>query len=158
MFKTLLRFVLVKKPPKFVEPETKSFAEIFKEMMELDNKPLKGFAFIAPILSYSYDLRKGRKVLTDKGIGSIVYFNQDEYRMDVYLDKWKYTISRHPNHVYIVVVLGIDNKFKPLTFSDWKYVLPLSNRISFPIEYRHTTHGNYCLTNSFKEKCQQSKS
>jgi hypothetical protein len=158
MFKAVLRFVLVKKPPKYVEPPTKSFAEIFREMMELDNKPLNGFAFVHPILAYSYDFRKGRKVMTNKGIGTIVNFYQQEYRIDIHLDKQKYIISRHPNDVSIIVVLGMDGKFKPLTFHDWKYVLPLSNRISFPVEYRHTTHGNYCLTNNFKNKCQQLKS
>lgn len=156
MIRLIFRRILVKKRPLDERPE-KSFVEIFKEAMEIDNRPKTGFAFVHPILGYNYDTRPGRKVITNKGVGEIRYSTPDHY-LGIYLDKQKYVIHRHPNTVFIIVVLGEDQKFKPLTFHDWECLQDklVDRATSFKVEYRNTTHGNYCLTDKFKKECRQS--
>jgi hypothetical protein len=135
---------------------TASFKDIGKEMDILDNHPKQGFAFIHPLTAYSYDLRRGRKVITDMGIGRIVLFERGSYNIDISLDRRGFLIHRNPNSVYIVVILGENKKFKPLSEHDWKYIIDKvkHSAISFPVEYRSTTHGNYALTDAFKAKCE----
>ena len=125
-----------------------SIKDIISEFREIDDKPLKGFAFTHPLLSYSYDLRAGRKVITDMGIGRIDSFIKGEFTVAVMLEKKKFIIHRHPKELSILVILGEDNKFKPLSEHDWKHVInkTRNNVRSFPVEYRKTRHGNYALT------------
>lgn len=130
-----------------------SFRDIKKEIKDIEYGPLKGFAFVHPLISYSYDLRRGRRVITDMGLGRIESFIKGEYTVAIMLEKKKFVIYRHPKNVNIVVILGQDKKFKPLSEHDWKYVLDKvrNKATSFPVTYRHTTHGNYALSDAYKK-------
>jgi hypothetical protein len=138
-----------------------SWSDLIKEIRQIDrNTSNIGYAFVHPLLSHSYDLRVGRKVYTDKGIGSITSYNRDEHTAYIYLDKVKYQIQRHVNQLYIIAVLTRANKYVPLSPHVWEYIEDKlkASPTSFQVEYRGTTHGNVTLTDKFIKQCQKSES
>jgi hypothetical protein len=132
--------------------KSKSLDEIQKEIDDLKEPVLKGFAFIQPLIGHSYSFKLGKPVIVNGNIGEIKAYIKEESVIDVYLHKLHYVKRVSVMQADIIVVLTKQNYAIPLSPHDWNHLInSFKDKRSVYIEYKHTKHGNVKLTESFKK-------